>query len=81
MKNPIKTITVTAPSHWMSYLLYGDASSFDYYGDEEDEQACYAFSKKYGNCVGAEDAGFLHNPDYGNAAGDCFAYTFIVSDK
>lgn len=77
MANKIEfiTITVTAPAAWASYLVNGDASGFDFYGDEEDEQACYAMEAELGCCMGAEEAGFIASPDYGQA-GDCAVYTF-----
>lgn len=75
MANKIELVTVTAPASWAPYLINGDASGFDFYGDEEDEKACYAMEAELGYCVGAEDAGFIESPDYGQA-GDCFEYTF-----
>lgn len=75
MANKIEFITVTAPAAWASYLVNGDASGFDFYGDDEDEQACYAMEAELGCCMGAEEAGFIASPDYGQA-GDCAVYTF-----
>jgi len=68
-------ITVTAPAHWASYLVNGDATGFSYYDDPEDEEACYAFEREYGCCVCAEDIGFVSKPDYGQAGPSC-EYTF-----
>lgn len=79
-KVEIKTITAIAPSHWGSYLTDGDRSTFDYSGDEADEQACYDMEKEIGGyCVGVEDIGFEPFPEYGGKAVDCARYTFIVS--
>lgn len=78
-KVEIKTITVTAPSHWASYLINGDFSVFSYSDNAEDEQACYDMEKKIGgHCVDAEDIGFVPFPDYGGKGADCSRYTFQV---
>ncbi len=79
-QSELVTNTVTAPAHWASYLINGDATAFSYYDDEEDEQACYALEKKYGYCVDAKEVGFKSKPDYGQA-GECMAYTFQANEN
>lgn len=74
----VKTVTVTAPSHWAAYLINGDSSGFSYSNDEADEKACYEFEEKYGSCVEAVEVGFLTSNDAGTLAADCSEYTFIV---
>ena len=79
----IESIEVTAPEHWASYLINGDATSFDYYNDD-DEQQCYnmenELSKQGYYVVDCVEHGFTHYPDYGQA-GDCCLYTFIRNIK
>ena len=72
--------TVTAPSHWATYLINGDVSTFAYSENEADEQACYELEKAMGHCVGAVNVGFTHFPDYG-LPGDCCEYTFERPDS
>ena len=78
----IKTIVLTAPSHWASYLINADAS-----GLEPDEiDACdrwlkAEFSRQAYSCVDAVDAGFMRWHDAGQhytLAADCCEYTFII---
>jgi hypothetical protein len=37
------SVEFTIPSHWLSAIINGDESSFDYYDDERDYQAYLAF--------------------------------------
>lgn len=73
-------VNLTAPSHWASYLINGDAS-----GLEDDEQAqCDAWieSVGLGAPVSCEDAGFIHHHDAYNVmplGADCQTYTFYPS--
>lgn len=39
------SVEYTVPSHWLSAIVNGDESSFDYYNDEADYQAYLAFSE------------------------------------
>ena len=75
----MRVIKVTAPAHWASYLINGDASIWDYYYDPEDEAACLAMEQELGSPVACEDIGFCWNPDYGEP-GECCEYTFLVRD-
>jgi hypothetical protein len=38
-----ETIEYTVPAHWLSAIVNGDESSFDYYDDEEDFAAYQSF--------------------------------------
>ena len=40
------SFTLQIPSHWLSAIVNGDESSFDYYEDEEDYAAYQAFCKE-----------------------------------
>lgn len=77
MANTVEFVTVTAPSGWALYLVNGDASAFDFWGDMQDELRCYAMEKELGPCMGAEPAGFIASPDYGDAD-ECCYYTFAA---
>lgn len=75
----IKTITVTAPSHWAAYLINGDATGFSYSDNTQDEQECYEMEAQIaGHCIDAEEIGFVTAPDYGSMPCDCSRYTFQV---
>ena len=76
--------TAIGPAHWASYIINGDASSFDYYGDDDgtDRAAADAFVKANGQPVGAEDLGFCRSCDAPNQlAGNMCLYTFHSVDK
>ncbi len=69
----------TAPSHWASYLINGDASGID---DRDIAQAdAFVESVGCGAPVNCEDAGFIHCPDYGDLAADCRTYTFLRREE
>ncbi len=74
-----KLITITAPSHWASYLINGDAS-----GLEPDEKtACDAWIEREacGLPVTYEDAGFCWKHDAWREmplGADCQHYGFFI---
>lgn len=73
------TITATAPSHWASYLINGDASGLD----DDEKNACDAWIARegLGDPVDCSDAGFIRAHDAFREwplASDCQEYTFIV---
>ena len=77
----MKTITLTAPSHWACYLINDDASGLD----DEDIRACdlffrSQFGKRGAICVDAEDIGFVawHDARAYALAADCSEFTFII---
>lgn len=86
--NGITTVTATAPAHWASYLINGDASSLDYYNtptsDEGDKEIALAdaFAKWIGgNIVDcSEDTFFSRYCDAPGVkyAGDMTTYTAIL---
>ena len=39
--------TLQVPAHWLSAIINGDESSFDYYEDEKDYQAYQNFCEEY----------------------------------
>ncbi len=39
------SIEYTVPAHWLSAIVNGDETSFDYYDDPEDYEAYKAFSE------------------------------------
>lgn len=39
------SVEYTVPAHWLSAIINGDESSFDYYDDPEDYRAYKAFCK------------------------------------
>ena len=78
----MKTVILTAPIYWSSYLINADASGF-----EDDEiEACdrwlkAQFSRQSYSCVDCIDAGFMRWHDAASfypLAADCAEYTFIV---
>lgn len=79
--------TATAPAHWASYLINGDASGFDYYntpGDnagDRDQAECDAWTDRlykeggwYVVSTDEEESTFRHSNDAGTLAGDCLTY-------
>lgn len=40
-----QSIEYTVPSNWLSAIVNGDETSFDYYDDPKDCRACKAFCK------------------------------------
>lgn len=71
---------ITAPSHWASYLINGDASGMD----EADIEACDAWIARegLGAPVSCEDAGFMRRHDaYLECplGADCQTYAFLRS--
>lgn len=72
--------TATAPSHWASYFINGDSSSFE---DDSEIAAADNFLKRlgYGTPVSCEDAGFMWRHDAHSEfplGADCQTYSFLV---
>lgn len=76
----LKTYRFTAPSHWASYLINGDATGLE----DDDIARC----DEWVDCLGlgapvdVVDVGFMHWPDARisgdiNYACDAAAYTFL----
>ena len=68
------------PDHWLSAVVDGDESSFDYYDDQQDFEAYKAFIYKeipdnpYVDTVPGTDGNFMkhhHATDYGVLACNC----------
>lgn len=76
----MRIVELTAPSHWASYLINGDASGLD----DEDEQAAdeWIESLGYGSPADCRDEGFLHFHDAQEFAMpcDCQRYTFLIQE-
>lgn len=74
------TATGTAPSHWASYFINGDASGMT---DDEIAQADRFAEWLGGDIVDCEDAGFMWAHDArrvcGALAADCQTYTAIIN--
>lgn len=75
---PFETLTGTAPSHWASYFINGDAS-----GMEDDEIAAADKFADWlgGSIVSCEDAGFLKYHDahaFYPYAADCQTYSALT---
>lgn len=74
--------TLTAPSHWASYLINGDYSGLEI----NEPNDIRAWLSTYGltpeNCVDCEDAGFKWKHDASSyaLASDCQLYTFHKHD-
>lgn len=78
----LKTETYTLPAHWASYLINGDATSFDLYEDGDDEiKRIDDFCKRnnLGHCLDcSHDVGFSWRNDAGELAGSTVEFTFEV---
>lgn len=83
--NHIRIFTATAPAHWASYLVNGDASGID----EADIAAADTFldyclagwEKEGGEAHGptdVEECGFMHSTDGSNLGCEAAQYTFVV---
>jgi len=74
-----ETVTGTAPSHWASYFVNGDASGMD---DSEIAQADEFAAWLGGDIVDCADAGFMWHHDAmrvcGALAADCQTYTALI---
>lgn len=77
----MKTVTFLLPSHWASYLINGDASSFSL-DDDGDEQIAaidtWMRQNHLGFCIDCAEAGFCwrnDGPD-GHLGADCMEFTF-----
>jgi hypothetical protein len=83
-KSKFEAKTLDVPSHWLSALVNGDESSFDYYDDAEDYKAYQAFcneelSEGWSVSSYEEDGSFMHFHDaqpYGVLA--CDAVTVLA---
>ena len=82
----IESITYQLPSQWASYLINGDASSFDLWEDGDKELAIIdrlLADIGLGDPVDvSEDCDFMTYHDarpYGVLASDCSTYTFLKS--
>lgn len=78
----LQTLTITAPSHWASYLINGDASGIE----PEDVAACDAWIARegVGLPVSCDDAGFRWRHDaYAECplGSDCQDYIFLIEDS
>ena len=78
MTTRYQTVTGTAPSHWASYYINGDASALD----NQDIAQADKFAEWLGATpVSCEDAGFIHYHDAhftGALAADCQTYVALV---
>jgi hypothetical protein len=78
----LKTETYTLPSHWASYLINGDPTSFDLYKDGDAEiKRIDRFLKRnnLGFCLDcSEDEEFSWSNDAGELAGSTAEFTFEV---
>jgi hypothetical protein len=78
----MKTVVLSAPKDWASYLIYDDASGLD----DNEIAACDAwlkaeFSRQSHYCVDSVEVGFMRYHDAGRfypLAADCAEYTFII---
>jgi len=78
----MKTVVLSAPIYWASYLINADASGLD----DNEIEACDAwlkaeFSRQSYSCVDVLDVGFMryHDASFFYPLGsDCAEYTFIV---
>ena len=84
----MKTTTLTAPSHWASYLINGEQgdlheSELDRIISWLESQGMYDKRNQSGPIypVSCEDAGFMWRHDAINfaSASDCQTYTFLIT--
>lgn len=77
----MKIVTLTAPSHWASYLINGDASGLeDCDINECDRWLRSEFGRDGLTPVDAIEVGFMrwHDAAHSTLAADCSEYTFIL---
>jgi len=79
---PIKTFELSLPTHWASYLINGDASSFSLYDDGDDEIARIdaLINDCGGYCIDVSEESEFRHASYdapGELANDYATYTFI----
>lgn len=77
----MRTVKLTAPSHWASYLFYDDSSGLD----DAEVYACDLWLRLEGlsDPVDCEDFGFSSRHDAWDAypyGADCQSYTFLVEE-
>lgn len=75
----MRTIEATAPSHWASYLINGDASGLS--DDDERQADAWIAREGLGMPATCEDAGFCWRHDAFNECplgADCQTYVFLV---
>lgn len=76
----LEPVTATAPSHWASYFINGDASGM---AAAERIQADAFAEWLGGSIVTCEDAGFMRSHDAmrvcGALASDCQIYTALIA--
>jgi hypothetical protein len=77
----LRSVTLTAPSNWASYLINGDASGLPV----DERAACDAWLAHRGLSfpVSCDDAGFVHTHDaymFAPFGADCQSYTFLIGD-
>ncbi len=85
MTKRFETETYTAPAHWASYLINGDASGIDYYntptdrsGDRDIADAdAFIEAVGLGAPVDVSEPEFMQHGDYGRLAGDYCTYSFL----
>ena len=83
----MKTETYTLPAHWASYLINGDASSFDLYDEGDAEIASidrWLEANNLGLCVGCGDEPYFSrwNDGPSDLAGDMLDFEFeTLSEK
>ena len=75
------TIELTAPSHWATYLVYGETDGLE----DQDIEACDAWLEAEGvksHAVDCVDAGFMryHDAHRFALASDCQTYAFLNDD-
>lgn len=82
----IEVTTATAPAHWVSYLVNGDASGFDYYNTPEDKAgdrdkaACDTWTARlaedgwYVVSTDDEESHFAHSNDADTLPGEVITY-------
>ena len=73
-----KVQTLTAPSHWATYLFYGDDSGLD--DNEAAKIDAWLACEGVNSPVSCDDAGFIryHDASRFALASDCQEYTFLI---